>query len=45
MVTIPHIIIKSREATMSNLLDRARLKRFILDLRMYLRSTQHLFQK
>jgi len=45
MLTIPHKKLKSREATMTFLLDPARLKTFILDLRTYLRSTQHLFQK
>ena len=45
MLTIPHKKIKSREATMSFLLDPARLRTFILELRAYLRSTQHLFQK
>lgn len=42
MVIIPHRKIKSREATMTFLLDPVRLKTFILDLRDYLRSTQHL---
>jgi hypothetical protein len=45
MLTIPHKKIKSREATMTFLLDPFRLKSFILDLRTYLRSTQHLFKK
>lgn len=45
MITIPHRKIKSREATMTYLLDPARLRSFIVDLRAYLRSTQHLFQK
>jgi hypothetical protein len=45
MLTIPHKKIKSRDATMTYLLDPVRLKSFILDLRAYLRSTQHLFQK
>ena len=45
MLTIPHRKLKSREATMTSLLDPARLKSFILDLRKYLKSTQHLFQK
>ena len=45
MLTIPHKKLKSREATMDYLLDPLRLKSFILDLRIYLRSTQHLFQK
>jgi len=45
MITIPAKKIKSREATMTFLLDPARLKPFILDLRAYLRNTQHLFQK
>jgi len=45
MLTIPHKKLKSREATMTYLLDPARLKSFILELRAYLRSTQHLFEK
>jgi len=45
MLTISHKKIKTREATMTFLLDPARLKSFILDLRAYLRSTQHLCQK
>ncbi len=45
MLIIPHRNIKSREATMTFLLDPARLKSFILELRAYLRSSQHLFQK
>jgi len=45
MLTIPHKKIKSREATMTFLLDPARLKTFILELRAYLRSTQHLCQE
>jgi len=45
MVAIPHKKLKSREATMTYLLDPARLKTFILDLRTYLKSTQHYFQK
>ncbi len=44
MLTIPHKKLKSREATMTYLLDPARLNSFILDLRTYLRSTQHLCQ-
>jgi len=45
MLVIPHKKLKSREATMTYLLDPVRLKTFILDLRSYLKSTQHLFQK
>ena len=45
MLTIPHKKLKSREATMTYLLDPARLKSFIQDLRAYLKSTQHQFQK
>jgi len=45
MLTISHKKLKSRESTMDYLVDPARLKTFILDLRTYLRSTQHLFQK
>ncbi len=45
MLTIPHKKLKSREATMTYLLDPTRLKSFILDLRAYLRSTQNQFQK
>ncbi len=45
MLTIPHRKIKSREATMTYLLDPVRLESFILELRIYLRSTQQLFQK
>lgn len=45
MVTIPHKKLKSHEATMEYLLDPARLKSFVQDLRAYLKSTQHLFQK
>lgn len=45
MLTIPYKKLKSREATMTYLLDPARLKSFILDLRTYLMSTQHLCQK
>lgn len=45
MLIIPHKKLKSREATMTFLLDPARLKTFILELRTYLRSTQHLMQK
>ncbi len=45
MLTITHKKIKSREATMTYLLDPARLKSFVHDLRAYLKSTQHLFQK
>ena len=45
MLTIPHKKLKSREATMTYLLDPARLKTFVLDLRAYLRSTQHQFEK
>jgi len=45
MLTIPHKKLKSREATMTFLLDPARLKSFIQDLRAYLKSSQHHFQK
>lgn len=45
MLIIPHKKLKTREATMTYLLDPARLKSFILDLRAYLRITQHLFQE
>jgi len=45
MLIIPHKKLKTREATMTYLLDPARLKSFIQDLRAYLKSTQHLFQK
>ena len=45
MLVITHKKIKSREATMTFLLDPARLKSFVQDLRAYLKSTQHLFQK
>jgi len=45
MVIIPHKKLKSREATMTFLLDPVRLKSFVLDLRANLKSTQHLFQK
>ncbi len=45
MLIIPHKKIKSREDTMTILLDPARLKSFILELRTYLRSTQHQFKK
>jgi len=45
MIIIPHKKLKSREATADYLLDPARLKTFIMDLRTYLKSTQHLCQK
>jgi len=45
MLTIPYKKIKSREATLTYLLDPTRLKTFIMDLRAYLKSAQHLFQK
>ena len=45
MLIIPHKKLKSHSDTLTYLLDPARLKSFILDLRTYLRSTQHLFQK
>ncbi len=45
MIVIPHKKLKSREATMEYLLDPARLKSFILDLRAYLKSTQRQFRK
>jgi len=44
MVIIPHKKLKSREATMTFLLDPAQLKSFVQDLRAYLKSTQHLCQ-
>lgn len=45
MLVIPHKVLKSREATRTHLLEPARLKSFIVDLRAYLKSTQHLCQK
>ena len=45
MLVIPHKKLKSREVTMEYLLDPARLKNFILELRAYLKSTQHHCQK
>jgi len=45
MLTIPHKKLKSREATMTYLLDPARLKSFVQELRAYLRSTQYLCVK
>jgi hypothetical protein len=45
MLIIPHKKIKFREATMTYMLDPTRLKTFIMDLRAYLRSTQHSFKK
>ena len=45
MLVITHKKLKSREASMTYLLDPARLKSFIQDLRAYLKSTQHHFQK
>ena len=45
MLAIPHRKIKSHADTLTYLLDPARLKSFIMDLRTYLKSTQHLFQK
>ena len=44
MLTIPYKKLKSREATMEYLLNPARLKTFIQDLRAYLKSTQHQFR-
>ena len=44
MIIIPHKKIKSYEDTLTYLVDPARLKTFILDLRTYLKSTQHQFQ-
>ena len=44
MLIIPHKKIKSHADTLTFLLDPARLKSFILNLRTYLRSTQHLCQ-
>ena len=45
MLIILHKKLKSREATMTYLLDPVRLRSFIQDLRAYLKSTQHLFQR
>jgi len=45
MIIIPHRKIKSYEDTLSYLVDPARLKTFILDLREHLKSTQYLCQK
>jgi hypothetical protein len=45
MIIIPHRKIKSHSQTLTYLLDPARLKSFITDLRTYLKSTQHLCQK
>jgi hypothetical protein len=45
MLVIPHKKLKSREATMEHLLDPAQLKSFVQELRVYLKSTQHQFQK
>ena len=45
MLTIPHKKLKSHADTMTFLLDPARLKTFVLDLRAYLRSTQYQFEK
>lgn len=45
MLTIPHKKLKSHADTMTFLLDPARLKSFVLDLRAYLRSTQYQFEK
>ena len=45
MIIVPHRKIKSHADTLTFLLDPARFKTFIMDLRTYLRSTQHLFQK
>lgn len=42
MLYIPTKKIKSRDATMTYLLDPDRLKSFIHDARVYLKSTQHL---
>jgi len=45
MLTIPHKKLKSHADTMTFLLDPARLKSFVQDLRAYLKSTQHQFRK
>lgn len=45
MLIIPHKKIKSHADTLTFLVDPARLKSFILDLRAYLKSTQHQCQK
>jgi len=45
MLIIPHKKLKSREAIMEYLLDPARLKSFVQDLRSYLKSTQDFCQK
>ena len=45
MLTIPHKKLKSREATMEYLLEPARLKSFVQELRACLKSTQQYFQK
>lgn len=45
MIIIPHRKIKSYEDTLTYLVDPARLKSFIIELRTYLKSNQHLFQK
>jgi len=45
MLIIPHRKIKSHADTLTFLVNPVRLKTFILDLRAYLRSDQHLFQK
>lgn len=44
MLVIPHKKLKSREATMEYLLDPARLKTFIQELRAYLKATQRQYQ-
>lgn len=45
MLIIPHKKIKSHSDTLTYLLDPARLRTFIIELRASLKSTQHLFQK
>jgi len=45
MLTIPHKKLISREATLDYFVDPARLKFFVQDLRVYLKSTQHHFRK
>ena len=45
MIIIPPRKIKSHSDTLTFLLDPARLKTFIIELREHLKSTQHLYQK
>jgi len=45
MIITPHRKIKSHADTLTFLVDPTRLKSFILELRAYLRSTHHQFQK